>query len=191
MFPIEETAMRKTIFLALFLYGLTCAGGAPPLPHATHKTLHQPAEIQGYPCAKGDAWFFDDGRLNRCMVAREIQFGAARIPAGTYIAINHDGTPGFIQMSHNAPILGLTCMGGSFLGPGEGPMVAFYPSGRLKQCYLANDQVVQGVPCMNGGLFGDGRGGGVIFKEDGKLKSCKLTRDFDAFRRGDRFVQAP
>jgi hypothetical protein len=81
-------------------------------------------------------------------------------------------------------------MGGSFLGPGEGPMVAFYPSGRLKQCYLANDQVVQGVPCMNGGLFGDGRGGGVIFQEDGKLKSCKLTRDFDAFRRGDRFVQA-
>jgi antitoxin component YwqK of YwqJK toxin-antitoxin module len=94
-------------------------------------------------------------------------------------------------MSHDAPILGMTCMGGSLLGPGEGSVVAFYPSGKLKQCYLAGDQVVQGVPCMSGGFFGDGRGGGTMFNENGKLKSCKLTKDFGAQHKGDRFVQGP
>jgi hypothetical protein len=70
-------------------------------------------------------------------------------------------------------------------------MVAFYPSGKLKQCYLAGDQMVQGVPCMSGGFFGDGRGGGAQFHENGKLKSCKLTKDFGAWHKGDRFVQTP
>jgi hypothetical protein len=36
-------------------------------------------------------------------------------------------------------------------------MTTFYPSGKLKQCWLAKDQVVQGVPCMNGGILGDVR----------------------------------
>jgi antitoxin component YwqK of YwqJK toxin-antitoxin module len=77
------------------------------------------------------------------------------------------------------------------LGTSEGSVVAFYPSGKLKQCYLAGDQVVQGVPCMSGGFFGDGRGGGAMFNENGKLKSCKLTKDFGAQHKGDRFVQGP
>jgi hypothetical protein len=90
-------------------------------------------------------------------------------------------------MSHDAPILGMTCMGGSWLGPGEGAMVAFYPSGKLKQCYLAGDQLVQGVPCMSGGFFGDGRGGGAMFHENGKLQSCKLTKDFGTSAEGRSF----
>lgn len=155
------------------------------------QTLHAPTEIQGYPCAKGFAWFFADGRLNRCTVSVETAFGEVRIPAGTYIALNPDGTPAFIQMSHNAPILGVTCMGGSWLGPGEGAMVGFYPSGKLKECYLAGDQSVQGVPCMSGGIFGDGLGLGAVFHEGGKLKSCKLAKDFGGQRKGERFVQAP
>ncbi len=184
-------AMKKSLLLACVLCGLQGAATAGALPHTSRKTLDQPTEIQGYPCARGFAWFFDDGRLNSCAITREIPFGEARIPAGSYIALNPDGTPGLVQMSHNAPILDMTCMGGSWLGPGEGSVVAFYPSGKLKQCYLAGDQTVQGVPCMNGGFFGDGRGGGAQFHENGKLKSCKLTRDFGTWRKGDRFHQAP
>jgi hypothetical protein len=160
-------------------------------PHTTRKTLDQPAEIQGYPCDKGYAWFFDDGRLNRCTVTREIAFGEARIPAGSYIALPPDGTPDFVQMSHDAPILGMTCSGGGLLGKGEGSVVAFYPSGKLKQCYLAGDQAVQGIPCMSGGFFADGRGGGAKFHENGKLASCKLTKDYGGMHRGERFVQGP
>ena len=185
--------MKYALFLAsaLCACGLSSAASAGTAPHANRKTLDQPTEIQGYPCGKGYAWFFDDGRLNRCTVTREIAFGEARIPAGSYIALHPDGTPDFVQMSHDAPILGMICMGGSLLGPGEGSVVAFYPSGKLKQCYLAGDQMVQGVPCMSGGFFADGHGGGAMFHESGKLKSCKLTRDFGAQHKGDRFVQAP
>ncbi|MGO9316992.1 MAG: hypothetical protein ACLPXT_11445 [Terracidiphilus sp.] len=183
--------MKNVLLLALLLCGLSSLVWATDLPHVKRKTLDQPTEIQGYPCDKGYAWFFDDGRLNRCSVTHDIPFGEARIPAGSYIALHTDGTPDFVQMSHDAPILNITCMGGSLLGPGEGPVVAFYSSGKLKQCYLTGDQVVQGVPCMSGGFFADGRGGGAKFHENGKLASCKLTQDFGAWHRGDRFVQGP
>ena len=190
-FTLRKKAKRKSLLLILVSCGLTCAGWAGPRPEGHRQTLHAPTEIQGYPCAKGFAWFFADGRLNRCTVSVETAFGEARIPAGTYIALNPDGTPAFIQMSHNAPILNMTCMGGSWLGPGEGAMVGFYPSGKLKECYLAGDQTVQGVPCMNGGILGDGLGLGAVFHENGKLKSCKLAKDFGGQRKGERFVQAP
>jgi len=190
-FTLRKKAKRKSLLLILVSCGLTCAGWAGPRPEVHRQTLHAPTEIQGYPCAKGYAWFFADGRLNRCTVSVETAFGEARIPAGTYIALNPDGTPAFVQMTHSAPILGVTCMGGSWLGPGEGAMVGFYPSGKLKECYLAGDQTVQGVPCMNGGILGDGLGLGAVFHENGKLKSCKLAKDFGGQRKGERFVQAP
>jgi hypothetical protein len=189
--PFQQKAMRKSHFLILVACGLTCAGWAGPQPEVHRRTLHEPTEIQGYPCAKGYAWFFADGRLNRCTVTREVLFGEARVPAGTYIALNPDGTPAFVQMSHNAQILNLTCMGGSWLGSGEGAMVGFYSSGKLKECYLAGDQIVQGIPCMNGGILGDSLGSGAVFHENGKLKSCKLAKDFGGQRKGERFVQAP
>jgi hypothetical protein len=91
--------------------------------------------------------------LNRCTVAREIAFGEARIPAGSYIALHSDGTPDLVQMPHDAPILSLKCQGGSWLGSGEGSVVAFYPNGKLKLCYLAGDQQVQDVPCAHGGFL--------------------------------------
>ena len=68
--------------------------------------------------------------------------------------------------------------------------MGFYPSGKLKECYLAGDQTVQGVPCLNGGIFGDGLGLGAVFHENGKLKSCKLAKEFGGQRKGERFIQA-
>ncbi|MGD0800951.1 MAG: hypothetical protein ABR906_06525 [Terracidiphilus sp.] len=190
-FSIQNRAIKTISLLALLPCALSWAAWAASLPHTTRKTLDRPTEIQGYPCDKGYAWFFDDEHLSRCTVTREIPFGEARIPAGSYIALNPDGTPDLVQLSHDAPILDMNCMGGSLLGPSEGAMVAFYSSGKLKQCYLAGDQDVQGVPCMNGGFFGDGRGGGAQFHENGKLASCKLTKDFGGQHKGDRFVQKP
>ena len=183
--------MRTTMLSILFFCFFQRILSAGALPQTHHKTLDQPTEIQGYSCDKGDAWFFDDGRLNRCTVTREISFGEARIPAGSYIALHPDGTPDFVQMSHDAPILSMTCLGGSLLGTGEGSVVAFYPSGKLKQCYLAGDQTVQGVPCESDGFFADGRGGGAKFHENGMLASCKLTQDFAGMHKGDRFMQKP
>ncbi|MGA3081796.1 MAG: hypothetical protein ABSD44_10490 [Terracidiphilus sp.] len=185
--------MRTTVLFILSLCSLQCALCVAAPPHTYRKTLDQPTGIQGYPCAKGYAWFFDDSRLSRCTVAREIPFGEASIPAGSYIGLNPDGTPNLVQMSHGAPVLGLICQGGGWLGPGEGAMVAFYPSGKLKLCYLAGDQTVQGVPCASGGFFASltGVDPGVSFDESGRLRACKLAKDFGAQRKGERFVQAP
>jgi hypothetical protein len=67
-------------------------------------------------------------------------------------------------------------------------MTAFYPSGKLKECWLAEDQLVQGIPCGRSGIFtGDS---GVQFYESGKLRACKLSKDYGKLRRGERFVQA-
>lgn len=185
--------MKRVILFATALCGLCCSVWAGAPSQTSRKTLDQPTEIQGYPCAKGYAWFYADGRLSRCTVTREIPFGEVRIPAGSYIALNPDGTPNLVQMSHDAPVLGLTCQGGSWLGPGEGSVVAFYPSGKLKLCFLAHEQIVQGVPCAKGGFIATNTGvdPGVSFHESGKLSACKLARDFGAQRKGERFVQAP
>jgi hypothetical protein len=190
-FAFRKTALGKNLLFAVLLCGLQSAACAQAQPQPHRATLDQPAEIQGYPCAKGYAWFYADGRLEHCTVTRAIAFGEANIPAGTWITLLPDGKPRLAQMKHDAKVAGVTCMGGSWLGPGEGASAAFFPSGKLKQCYLAGDQTVQGVPCMNGGLLGDGMGGGVEFYESGKLKSCKLTKDCGAQRKGERFVQAP
>jgi len=184
-----------TLFLVLLLLlcGLRAATPAQTPHHASRKTLDHPTTIQGYPCAKGYAWFFDDDRLYRCTVTQEIPFGEVRIPAGTYIALTPQGIPDFVQMSHDALILGLTCQGGSFLGPSEGSVVTFYPNGKLKLCFLARDQIVQGIPCAHGGFFAslNGVDPGVSFDEGGKLISCRLSKDFGAQHRGERYVQAP
>ena len=197
MKAVRTPSLRKKLpilfsLFALLLCGLSLVAMAGTPPTVTRKTLDQPTEIQGYPCAKGNAWFFDEGRLNRCTVTREIAFGEARIPAGSYIALHPDGTPDLAQMPGDAPILSLKCQGGSWLGPGEGSVVAFYPSGKLKLCFLAGNQQVQGVPCAHGGFWAtlSGVDPGVLFDESGKLRACRLARDYGAQHKGERFVPA-
>jgi hypothetical protein len=157
--------------------------------------LHEPAEIQGYPCAKGFAWFYADGRLERCTVSRDTAFGEARVPAGSIVVLRPNGKPEYVMLVHNSPILGYNCAGGGPLGPAEGAMTSFYASGKLRVCWLAGDQVVQGVPCKaaggflsaifhHGGFFTD-------FYESGKLHSCTLSQDYGGLHGGQRFAQAP
>jgi hypothetical protein len=94
-------------------------------------------------------------------------------------------------MSHDASILVMSCMDGSWLGSGEGATVAFYPCGKLKQCFLAGDQGVQGVHCAAGGLIASlsGVDPGVLFYECGKLHACKQAKDYGSQHKGEQFVQ--
>ena len=75
----------------------------------------------------------------------------------------------------------------------EGPIVAFYPSGKLKECFLAADQLVQGVPCSHGGFWITTFSGdpSLKFHVDGKLASCKLSKNYGSQRKGQRYLQAP
>ncbi len=185
------------LLLALVSVYSGAAQTAQPRP-ATHRTtLQQPTEIQGYPCAKGYAWFYADGKLESCGVSRQTAFGEAQLPAQSIIVLLPDGRPDHAMMQHDSEVAGVKCQGGNrLLGSAEGSVTVFYPSGKLKLCFLAGDQLIQGVPCMTGGtlgFFGDGarRDGGAKFYESGKLHSCTLSQNFGSQHRGDHFTQAP
>ena len=193
----QETAMRNAILCLI----LTCAAlpffafaqaAKPAPPQLTRKHLPADTTIQGYPCAKDYAWFYQDGALNRCTVSRDTNFGTAQIPAGSIIELWPNGATNYVMLAHNAVVLGYNAMGGGFLGPSEGSIAAFYPSGQLHSVHLVADQTIQGVPCRGGqwGIFTDPINGGnhVTFYEDGKLESCKLTRDFAGQKSGHRLT---
>ncbi len=101
-----------------------------------------------------------------------------------------DGRPDFVFLKRDTNINGYQCEGGNWLlGPREGAMTGFYPSGKLKYCWLAAEREVQGVPCSGSGMFsGDSS---VKFYESGGLQSCKLSQDYGGLKRGERFQKAP
>ena len=184
--------MQRTLF-ALFLCALLGCVCAKAAAQSTRRTLDQPTVIQGYSCAKGYAWFYNDGKLRRCTVSQETQFGEALIPRGSILYLKPNGSRDGVQLSHGTLIHDVLCDGGSFLGPAEGSMVGFYPSGKLKICYLPKDQDVQGVPCAHGGILATltGPDPGVYFYENGKLQSCRLAKDFGGLRKSAVWQQTP
>jgi hypothetical protein len=179
--------MKNTFLFAVLLSSLICAAFVRSQSQTVRKKLDKPTEIQGYPCAKGYVWFYADGKLNRCTITRQMEFGEVKIPAGSIITLRPDAKPDSVQLSDDTHIAGIICRGGSWLGPAGGSTTEFYPSGKLRQCFLAGNQEVQGVPCMNGGLVGDRQGHAAQFSEDGTLESCKLTKFYHGWQRGELF----
>ncbi|MGD0579124.1 MAG: hypothetical protein ABSC08_09375 [Bryobacteraceae bacterium] len=163
------------------------AYGSGQRPHVERKDLDKPTEIQGHPCAAGYAWFYDGGALNSCRVARDVPFGEARVGAGSWIYLTSDGKPQSVFLRHDTRIGPATCMG-SAMGR-EGITTVFFPSGKLKLCFLADDQEIQGVPCAHGGFFSELFGGDAStkFYENGGLRACRLSRA--ATVRGKRFAR--
>ena len=122
-------------------------------------------------------------------MARDTDFSVARAPAGSWINLTRDGKPDFLFLVRDTNILGYSCRGGNrLLGPTEGAMTGFYPSGKLKYCWLTADREVQGVACAGSGMF-SGKSE-VDFYEDGRLKGCKLAKDYGSLKAGERFSQS-
>lgn len=183
--------MRSSTLL-LLLFATLAAFAAPPQPPLTRKHLRADTLIQTYPCAKGFAWFYRDGSLNRCFVSRDTSFGEAHIPKGSVIELWPDGATNYAMLAHDATVAGYYVSGGSLLGPAEGAIVSFYRSGKLHTAYLVHDQTIQGVPCRGSqwSLFTDPVNGGnyIVLYPDGKLRACKLTRDFGGQTYGHRLT---
>lgn len=158
----------------------------PARENTTPKQLSALAEIRGYPCAAGYAWFFADGKLALCFVSREAAFGVVKVPEKSMIYLGRDGSPRFVFLAHDATLNGYLCR-----GSGHDYSTALFPSGRLKTCWLAAESVVDGVPSTCAGFVADVFGGGVEtdFHENGKLKTCEVSRDFaidgHTFHQGD------
>lgn len=171
--------MKKPLLIVLTCFGWVSLGAATP--NIYRKTLAQPTVIQDYPCAKGYAWFYPDGKLEDCAVSQDTQFGEALLPRGSIISLRPDGRPKDAMMQHDSVVAGVKCSGGNWLlGPSEGAVTAFYPSGKLKLCFLPQDEAVQGVPCARGTFWTAivGHDEPVEFYEDGRLHSCGLSEDF-------------
>lgn len=180
------------MLLILGVLVAVCARSTQPLIRVR---VAQNTSIQGYPCARGYAWFYQNGALNRCTVSRDTSFGEAQIPTGAIIQLRPDGTTQYVMLAHDAVVAGYKVRGGGPLGPAEGAITSFYRSGKLHTIYLVEDQTIQGVPCRGGqwGIFTDPINGGnfVEFYENGKLRGCKLTRDFGGQKTGRRILVAP
>ena len=182
-------------FVALAMSAGLSSPASTARPETSRRSVSESREIQGYPCAKGYAWFYADDRLERCFLSRETQFGEAKVPAGSVVVLLPDGRPNFVMLAHDSFIGSYKCRGGGPLGPTEGDSTAFYPSGKLKQCWLADDETVQGVPCKDAGGFLTAifhpSGFPTDFYETGRLRRCTLSKDYGGKRRGDVFTQAP
>jgi hypothetical protein len=182
--------MKRTLFLILLCGSILCVRflGQDATAKKYRQTLKQPQQISGYPCAKGYAWFYPGGKLASCFLAQDADFGVARAPAGSWIRLDADGHTRTLQLVRDTRIGPYTCRGGNrLLGPSEGATTDFYPSGKLRTCWLAADQDVQGVPCAGSTMFS---GNSVVeFYESGKLKSCKLSSDlFRGHKSGERIL---
>lgn len=181
--------MKPLFSLAIFVAASLLAVAAPPETQRKH--LDRPTVIQGYSCAKGSAWFFADGRLERCFLARETDLGGAHIPAGSILVLRPGGELSGMMLKRDTVLGGVRCSGGGALGAAEGAATGLYPSGKLKACYLAADQTVQGVPCAKSGFWTAvaGYDQAVEFYEDGMLKSCRLSRDYGGHKQGESYVE--
>jgi hypothetical protein len=171
--------MKKSLLVVLTCFGWAYLCAATP--DSYRKTLDKPTVIQGYSCAKGYAWFYSDGKLENCAVSQDTQFGEALLPRGSIVHLKPDGRPDYAMMQHDSEVAGVKCSGGNWLlGPSEGAVTVFYPSGKLKLCFLPGDAVVQGVPCARGTFWTAiaGHDEPVEFYEDGRLRSCGLAEDF-------------
>ncbi|NUM71472.1 MAG: hypothetical protein HUU43_11520 [Ignavibacteriaceae bacterium] len=137
------------------------------------------SEIQimnGYPVT-GKVFYYDNGKLSSCILARETSVFGNVLPAGTQLSFTFQGELKYVCFPNNTYIRGVLCKG-------EGPNTwhtQFYPDGNFKLLWSAKDQWIKGVPCREASFWTDvfGGGAGVYFFENGGIQKCKLFMDFE------------
>jgi hypothetical protein len=181
--------MKSAALLLCLLFATAAQASAP---NALRNRIPHDTVIQGHPCAKGEAWFYPDGSLNQCTLARPATVGDVRVPRRSLIELWPDGAAQHVTFRHPTVVAGYHVRGSSRIGISRGITATFYRNGNLRSIYLTADQMIQGVPCHGGSwnTFTDPTGAGnlVEFYEDGKLASCKLSHDYIGFRLGERLV---
>lgn len=193
---LDDTVSSKTRSVAFGLLGVSIAlvftllilfgGKEEPSAEARVITKGDVKEIQGISCT-GLVTYFNDGKLESFILAREDTFSGQIIPAGSGVTLTKEGILNYCSLPKDTYIQGHLCKG-------EGPtswQTCFYPNGKLKLIWLGQDEVIQGIPCKEASFMADvfGGGAGVSFHENGKLKRCKLPKSVTvegySFKKGD------
>lgn len=146
------------------------------------ESFSQPTDVQGVSCSY--VVYFDDKKMKSCVLAREDTLSGQPLPEGTIVFFSHDGVMESCFLQQDTEVQGHLCKGHS-----DDWQTTFYPSGKLKLAWLANDVIIQGTPCLAASIW-NGRSAGTIFYENGNLAGCKVARDTTidghSFERGDR-----
>lgn len=149
----------------------------------------QEEEIQGVACS-GRVEYYENGNLKYCDLAREDTLSGQPLAAGTGVHFTEDGVFDWCFLREDTEIQGYLCR-----GEGHGFMTVFHPNGKVRNVYLADDEVIQGIPCARfrflSAVFNPihHKYGSTNFYDDGSLKYCELSENFiiegQSFRRGD------
>ena len=180
--------MRHPLLLAvLALFAIPCCAKQDEVQRETRRTLAENTEIGGVPCRAGLAWMRPDGTLASCSLSRPAEIRGASLPAGSRVALEPDGSIRFVFLPGDTVVEGHRCRGG-----GHDWMTRFHPNGRLRTCWLADDEEIDGVPCRRASFWQDVFGGGASteLREDGSLAACAAAREVvvegRSYGRGER-----
>jgi hypothetical protein len=160
--------------------------------------LDQPTEIHGIPCMgvikyqkngiiayctlsrdyphsnqvlpSGSQLTFDEQeKLRSCTLSKDTTIAGQILPAKTVAYFNPEGSVTNCFLSRDTLIQGHLVRGW-----GTNFETGFYPDGRLRLGWLAQEEEIQDVPCAP---FRFWTNAGVSFHDNGKLKSCRLAKD--------------
>jgi hypothetical protein len=111
-------------------------------------------------------------RLSRCTLAAEAVVGTSRIPARSVVFIGANGGIEKAFLAHDTVIEGHLCQGDA-----DNWETVFHPNGRLRLCWLAQDERIDGVSCRRATIWADVTGGsaGVHLSSDGHLQQCEAA----------------
>jgi hypothetical protein len=119
LYPLQELSMKYALLLCVpFL--LCAAISSASEPNALRNRILRDTTIQGYPCARGDAWFYPDGSLNQCTLSRSAALGDLPVPRGSVVEFWPNGAAHYLMLQRPAPLAGYKIRGGTRLGLSRG-----------------------------------------------------------------------
>ncbi|HVT99430.1 MAG TPA: hypothetical protein VHE33_18145 [Acidobacteriaceae bacterium] len=185
--------MKSSLLLGLLFLLLPGARvSSASAPNALRNRISHDTVIQGYPCARGETWFYPDGSLNQCRLSHSATLGDLRVPGGSLVEFWSNGAAHYLMLQRPAVLAGHKVRGGTRWGLSRGATTTFYGTGELRSFYLVRNESVQNVPCRGGSwnTYTDPTGGQTVVElyRDGSLASCKLSRDYAGFRSGQRII---
>lgn len=124
--------------------------------------------LNGYECI---SWLhlFKEGTIKQVETAKDIKRSTFVIPTGSIIFLD-EKDPTYLRtiwFSRDVKIGAVSCKGRNKIA------VSFYPNGKIKACFLSEDQIIQGFPCKSSLLKP------IKFHPNGKINSLTLSRDYE------------